>query len=171
MELVKIQIPLNRNPEKISELSHKSKIRLKWLILCAPCPQLSMICFSNSDPDGRKSKARYSFIYYCLLLLSCFSCVQLCATPETAAHQAPPSLGLSRQERWSGLPIPSPILFLTICHLTRNGSSTTRSHAWGQMTIQAMQVASLLLNINKSNHFSPWHYHIYYTTYFTYLIC
>ena len=102
MELVKIQIPLNRNPEKISELSHKSKIRLKWLILCAPCPQLSMICFSNSDPDGRKSKARYSFIYYCLLLLSCFSCVQLCATPETAAHQAPPSLGFSSQEHSRG---------------------------------------------------------------------
>ena len=28
--------------------------------------------------------------------------------PETAAHQAPPSLGLSRQEHWSGLPFPSP---------------------------------------------------------------
>ena len=33
-----------------------------------------------------------------LLLLSCFSRVQLCATPKTAAHQAPPSLGFSRQE-------------------------------------------------------------------------
>ena len=38
-----------------------------------------------------------------LLLLSCFSHVRLCATPETAAHQAPPSLGFSRQEHWSGL--------------------------------------------------------------------
>ena len=38
-----------------------------------------------------------------LLLLSHFSRVQLCATPETAAHQAPPSLGFSRQEHWSGL--------------------------------------------------------------------
>ena len=38
-----------------------------------------------------------------LLLLSHFSRVQLCATPEMAAHQAPPSLGLSRQEHWSGL--------------------------------------------------------------------
>ena len=37
------------------------------------------------------------------------SCVQLCATPETAAHQAPPSLGFSRQEHWSGLPFPSPM--------------------------------------------------------------
>ena len=44
-----------------------------------------------------------------LLLLSCFSRVQLCATPETAAHQAPLSLGFSRQEHWSGLPFPSPM--------------------------------------------------------------
>ena len=42
-------------------------------------------------------------------LLSHFSRVRLCATPETAAHQAPPSLGLSRQEHWSGLPFPSPV--------------------------------------------------------------
>ena len=41
-----------------------------------------------------------------LLLLSRFSRVQLCATPETAAHQVPLSLGFSRQEHWSGLPFP-----------------------------------------------------------------
>jgi len=34
-----------------------------------------------------------------LLLLSCFSSVRLCATPETAAHQAPPSLGFSETSR------------------------------------------------------------------------
>ena len=44
-----------------------------------------------------------------LLLLSRFSPVRLCATPQTAAHQAPPSLGFSRQEPWSGLPFPSPM--------------------------------------------------------------
>ena len=44
-----------------------------------------------------------------LLLLSCFSRVRLCATPQRAAHQAPPSLGFSRQEHWSGLPFPSPM--------------------------------------------------------------
>ena len=43
-----------------------------------------------------------------LLLLSHFSRVRLCATPQTAAHQAPPSLGFSRQDHWSGLPSPSP---------------------------------------------------------------
>ena len=33
--------------------------------------------------------------------------VWLLATPWTAAHQAPPSLGFSRQESWSGMPLPS----------------------------------------------------------------
>ena len=35
-----------------------------------------------------------------------FSYVQLCGTPWTVAHQAPLSLGFSRQEYWSGLPFP-----------------------------------------------------------------
>ena len=34
---------------------------------------------------------------------------RLLATPWTAAHQAPPSMGFSRQEYWSGVPSPSPI--------------------------------------------------------------
>ena len=34
--------------------------------------------------------------------------VWLLATPWTAAYQAPPSMGFSRQEYWSGLPLPSP---------------------------------------------------------------
>ena len=44
-----------------------------------------------------------------LQLLSRFSRVQLCVTPQTAAHQALLSLGFSRQEHWSGLPFPSPV--------------------------------------------------------------
>ena len=42
------------------------------------------------------------------LLLSHFSRVWLLATPWTVAHQAPPSMGFSRQEYWSGLPLTSP---------------------------------------------------------------
>ena len=45
----------------------------------------------------------------CYAMLSRFSRVRLCATPWTAAHQAPPSMGLSRQEHRSGLPFPSPM--------------------------------------------------------------
>ena len=41
--------------------------------------------------------------------LSRFSRVQLCVTPQTAAHQAPLSLGFSRQEHWSRLPFSSPM--------------------------------------------------------------
>ena len=49
----------------------------------------------------------------CHLLLQCMkvkslSRVQLFMTPWTAAYQAPPPMGFSRQEYWSGLPLPSP---------------------------------------------------------------
>ena len=59
-----------------------------------------------------------SFLHWDGLELSCHPCccycchfshVRPCATPYTAAHQAPLSLGLSRQEHWSGLPFPSPV--------------------------------------------------------------
>ena len=40
-----------------------------------------------------------------LLLLRHFGRVRLCVTPETAAHQAPLSLGFSRQEHWNGFAI------------------------------------------------------------------
>ena len=50
-----------------------------------------------------------STLWALLLLLSHFSRVQLCTTPETGAHQAPLSLGFSRQEHWNGLPFPSPM--------------------------------------------------------------
>ena len=53
--------------------------------------------------------AQHHTVLLLLLLLSRFSRVRLCATPYTAAHQAPPSLGFSRPEHWSGLPFPSPM--------------------------------------------------------------
>ena len=56
-----------------------------------------------------------------LLLLIHFSRVRLCATPQRAAHQAPPSLGFSRQEHWSELP------FLLRCTKVKSESEVTRS--------------------------------------------
>ena len=56
----------------------------------------------------------------CCCWLSHFSHVQLCVTPEMAAHQAPLSLGFSRQEDWNGLPFPSPI--------HESGSEIAQSH-------------------------------------------
>ena len=63
----------------------------------------------GSKFDPYSSTDQQGVLLLLLLLLSRFSCVQLCATPETAAHQAPRSLGFSRQERWTGLPFPSPM--------------------------------------------------------------
>ena len=43
-----------------------------------------------------------------VVLLSCFSRVQLSVTPWTVARQAPLSMGFPRQEYWRGLPFPPP---------------------------------------------------------------
>ena len=57
-------------------------------------------------PSMGSQRVRHDLL---LLLLSRFNRVRLCATPQTAAHEAPPSLGFSRQEHQSGLPFPSPM--------------------------------------------------------------
>ena len=76
-----------------------------------------VICCSDRNRDYVQDQ-QYEFflslvislrLLLLLLLLGRFSRIRLCATPEMAAHQAPPSLGFSRQEHWSGLPFPSPM--------------------------------------------------------------
>ena len=71
-----------------------------------PVPPASPILLADSLPLSHQGSPD---IYTLQLLLSHFSHVRLCATPQTAAHQAPLSLGFSRQEHWSGLPFPSPM--------------------------------------------------------------
>ena len=61
------------------------------------------------EPWKMPQKMHSKFCVIHILLLSRFSHVRLCATPQTAAPQAPSSLGFSRQEHWSGLPFPSPM--------------------------------------------------------------
>ena len=62
------------------------------VILQARTLELVAISFSNAWKWKVKVKS--------------LSCVQLCATPLTAAYQAPLSMGFSRQEYWSGVPLP-----------------------------------------------------------------
>ena len=84
---------------------------------------------SNSFNDISFSSLILSLLCFLLLLLllllSHFSRVRLYATPQTAAHQAPPSLGFSRQEHWSGLPFPSPIVFSSLSHIPNNSISVS----------------------------------------------
>ena len=63
--------------------------------------------FYEDQHDLLEPTPKKDTLFIILLLLSHFSCVRLCATPWTAAHQAPLSLGFSRQEYWSGVPLPS----------------------------------------------------------------
>ena len=46
--------------------------------------------------------------FYRKMKVKSFGLVQLFMTLRTAAHQPPPSMGFSRQEYWSGVPLPSP---------------------------------------------------------------
>ena len=65
--------------------------------LQARTPEWVALSFSNAW----KWKGKVKSLSHVLLLV----------TPWTAAHQAPPSMGVSRQEYWSGVPLPSPLLY------------------------------------------------------------
>ena len=86
-----------------------------------------------------------------LLLLCRFRRVRLRATPEMAAHQAPQSLGFSRQEHWSGLPFPSPTqvpsgryqgtaLRISAC---QEGHHSVSLPLWGEILSLALIVLTL----------------------------
>ena len=59
------------------------------------------------DSPGKNTGVGCHFLLQCVKV-KLLSHVRLLATPWTAAHQAPPSTGFSRQEYWSGVPLPSP---------------------------------------------------------------
>ena len=69
-------------------------------ILQPRTPEWAAISFSNAG----KWKVKVKLL----------SCVLLFMTPWTAAYQAPPSMGFSRQEYWSGVPMPSPNIIFTL---------------------------------------------------------
>ena len=59
------------------------------------------------DSPGKNTGVGCHFLLQWVKVKS-LSRVSLLATPWTAAYQAPPSMGFSRQEYWSGVPLPSP---------------------------------------------------------------
>ena len=79
---------------------------LWWLQRAASSYLGQLLCEWERTPTSFKPLL---FVMLCVCApLSCFSYVQLFVMPWTVAHQAPLSLGFSRQEYWSGLPFPSP---------------------------------------------------------------
>ena len=70
---------------------------------------LAIVCFSHEPTDSVLSTLGViSYLLQNHLEVKSLSHVWLFVTPWTVAHQAPPSLEFSRQEYWSGLPLPSP---------------------------------------------------------------
>ena len=63
------------------------------------------------DSPGKNTGVGCHCLLQCVKMKS-LSHVRLFPTPWTAAHQAPPPMGFSRQEYWSGLPLPSPVIML-----------------------------------------------------------
>ena len=71
-----------------------------------PCPW---------DSPGKNTGVGCHFLLQCMKVKNESEVAQSCptlATPWTAAYQAPPSMGFSRQEYWSGVPSPSPVVKL-----------------------------------------------------------
>ena len=60
------------------------------------------------DSPGKNTGVGCHFLLQCMKVKS-ESEVSVLATPWTAAYQAPPSMGFSRQECWTGVPLPSPL--------------------------------------------------------------
>ena len=68
------------------------------------------------DSPGKNAGVGCHFLLQSMKVkVKSLSRVWLFTTPWTAAFQAPPSMGVSRQEYWSGVPLPSPTCSLAIC--------------------------------------------------------
>ena len=80
-----------------------------------------------------------------ILLLSCFSRVRLCETPEMAAHQVPPSPGFSRQEHWSGLPFPSPM------HESEKWKWSCKTHSIIAFSTILSPFSAIFLSLNSNS--------------------
>ena len=71
------------------------------------------------DSPGKNTGVGCHFLLQCMkwkVKVKSLSRVWLLATPWTVAYQAPPSMGFSRQEYWSGVPLPSPSGGLRVCN-------------------------------------------------------
>ena len=82
--------------------------------LCDPIDGSPRRLLHHWDSPGKNTGVGCHFLLQCMKVkvkVKSLSHVQLSATPWTAAYQAPPSMGFSRQEYWSRVPLPSPKFF------------------------------------------------------------
>ena len=80
------------------------------------------------------------------------SCVRLFATTWTAAHQVPPSMGFSRQEYWSGVPLPSPTPCTYCPSIYDKGGIATQCQIDSLSTNDAVNTGQLNVTKMKLDH-------------------
>ena len=89
------------------------------------------------DSPGKNTGVGCHFLLQCMKAKSESEVTQSCptpATPWTATHQASPFMGFSRQEYWSGVPLPSP-MSLNKDYIQQNPQSTCDRHSEGRIQV------------------------------------
>ena len=106
---------------------------------------------------------RYKKVHACVCVLSRFSHVQVFATLWTIAHQAPLSMGFSRQEYWGGLPCPPPgdlpnpgIEPTSLMSPALAGGFFTASATWRAQTMCYLCSNPAVASISFRENFSPY---------------
>ena len=110
-----IQLSLWSNSHIHTWLALTAKSRQSCLTLCDPIDGSPP---GSSVPGNLQARTlewvaiSFSNAWKWKVKVKSLSCVWFFATPSTAAYQAPPSMGISRQEYWSGVSLSSPIVLL-----------------------------------------------------------
>ena len=95
-----------------SEYSGLTSFRMDWLDLLAVQGTFKSLLQHHSSKASILQHSAFFIVQLSYLHMKVkvksLSHIRLFATPWTLAYQAPPSMGFSRQEYWSGLPFPSP---------------------------------------------------------------
>ena len=103
--------PWGSKESEMTEHTHTysaAKLLQSCLTLCDPRDGSPPRLPRPWDSPGKNTGVGCHFLLQCMKVkVKLLSCVRLLSTPWTAAYQAPPSVGFSRQEYWSGVPLPS----------------------------------------------------------------
>ena len=126
---------------------------------------------SGEERRGWGGRREYTGTCTLLLLLSHFGPVRRCATPQTAAHQAPPSLGFYRQGYWSGLPFPSPThacmpscfthvqlyaTLWTVAHQAPLSTGFSRQEYWNGLPFPSPNIYTTICKIDRQWELAIW---------------
>ena len=107
------------------------------------------------DSPGKNKKwvaISFSNAWKWTVRVKSLSHVRLFATPWTAAYQAPPSMGFSSQEYWSGVPLPSPHYRGLECKSRKSRNTWSNRQIWPWSTEWNMAKANRVLPRERTGH-------------------